>query len=248
VYGIIYKATGPTGLVYVGQTKKTLVRRKNQHKYRAKKGDRRGAFQVAILEHGFDVFVWEQIDQAETPEELDQKEKDWIDRYNSIDPTYGYNNDTGGKYGKHSEETRHKLSKLRMGENSPWFGKHLSEEHRRKISKAEKGRVQSAETRRKISDALKGKSKPHLGNRRGSHPTSETRRKISEALKRWHREGKKPSPNSGAVPAGLPAPEHGLGGGGSGQPAPGAAGSGRDLGPGTQDRLRGPAGPGGVRK
>jgi group I intron endonuclease len=193
VYGIIYKATGPAGLVYIGQTVKTLAKRKNNHRYRAMKGDRRGAFQIAILEHGFEAFVWEQIDQADTREELDRKEKDWITQFNSMDPAHGYNNDSGGKYGKHGEETRRKLSNIRMGENSPWFGKHLSTEHRRKIGEAEKGHPVSAETRQKISRAQKGKPKSHPG-RKGYTTSEETKRKLSEALKRYHRERKRPLP------------------------------------------------------
>ena len=41
MHGIIYKATGPDGRMYVEQTVKTLAKRKGDHKYRVKKQDRR---------------------------------------------------------------------------------------------------------------------------------------------------------------------------------------------------------------
>ena len=52
-------------------------------------------------------------------------------------------------------------------------GKHLSEEHRRKISDAMKGHAKSEEHRKKIIQALK----------RRAPASKETRRKISDALK-----------------------------------------------------------------
>jgi group I intron endonuclease len=198
VYGIIYKATGPGGKVYVGQTTQTLAKRKIGHKVRAKKQDRRGLFQTALLDEGFDNFTWEQIDQADTSEELDRKEKRWIAHYDSMNSGKGYNVQGGGKRfshtpearrkmseahkGKHpSEETRRKLSEAQQG-NKKCLGRHLSEEHRRKLSEAHKGRrsyVMTAETRRKISEAGKGRPSPM----RGKYHTLETRRKMSEAKK-----------------------------------------------------------------
>ena len=49
----------------------------------------------------------------------------------------------------------------------------------RKISEALKGRTFSEETRRKLSEAKKGKPPPT----KGRHPSEDTKRKISEALK-----------------------------------------------------------------
>ena len=63
----------------------------------------------------------------------------------------GKNNPFFGKH--HSDETRKKMSEALKGENNPLFGKHFSEEHRRKLSEAH--RNISAETRRKLSEAAK---------------------------------------------------------------------------------------------
>jgi group I intron endonuclease len=202
-YGIIYKATGPGGKVYVGQTTKTLKRRKRGHAFRTKKGDRRSDFHIALLESGFDSFVWEEIDRADSQEELDRKEREWIAHYKADDPAHGYNQQGGGVYhsvsektrrkisesnkGKHSdkhhtEETRRKISEANKGEKNRMFGRHHTPEAREKMSEANKGKpghIPSQETRQKLSEALKG-NKNHLGKR----PSAETRRKMSEAAKR----------------------------------------------------------------
>jgi hypothetical protein len=64
-------------------------------------------------------------------------------------------------YGTHpivSEETKKKLSKASKGENNYWYGKHLSENHKKLLSEWHKGQHPSIETRKKMSEARKGKS------------------------------------------------------------------------------------------
>ena len=83
------------------------------------------------------------------------------------------------------------------------MGKKLSEEHKRKIGEAGKGRICSEETKRKISKAHKGKKKPWVAkrNKRYGYLTKgdknpakrpEVRKKISENLtgsKHWNWQG-----------------------------------------------------------
>lgn len=90
----------------------------------------------------------------------------------------------GRKVGPHSEETRRKISKALKGKQNA-LGRHCTEETRHKISEANKGKASwmkgqhhSKEVRQKISEALKGKQ-----NALGCHRSEETRRKLSEALK-----------------------------------------------------------------
>lgn len=58
---------------------------------------------------------------------------------------------------QHSEETKRKLSEARKGRVSPNKGKHLSEEQKRKMSETKKGHKVSEEAKKKISETLKGK-------------------------------------------------------------------------------------------
>lgn len=85
----------------------------------------------------------------------------------------------------------------RTGERNPFFGKHHTEETKRKISEMNKGKnmgdsnpakrpevraklrkPKSDETRKRMSDAQKGKPR-----RKGWHQTEEVKRKVSEANK-----------------------------------------------------------------
>ena len=76
-------------------------------------------------------------------------------------------------YGKHhSEESRKKIAECMIC-NKHMKGKHHSEESRKKIAETLKGRKLSEETRKKVSVAMKGKTL-----------SEETRRKLSEAAKR----------------------------------------------------------------
>ena len=72
-----------------------------------------------------------------------------------------------------SEETRRKIGEAHKG-------KHHTEESRRKMSEAQKGRTLSIETRKKLSEAAKGENNPNFGKK----ASEETRRKLSEAAKR----------------------------------------------------------------
>ncbi len=106
----------------------------------------------------FDKVVLEEC----SPEHLNEREAYWISQYDSI--RNGYNLTAGGgRFAKHSDETKRKISnskrgikltvemkeKIRLGK----LGKRFTTEHRRKISEALKGRVHSDEHNRKISES-----------------------------------------------------------------------------------------------
>ena len=81
----------------------------------------------------------------------------------------GENNSFYGKQHK-PESIEVMKDKLRIslgGENNPWFGKTLTQEHRSNISKAKKGKKmppRSAETRRRLSEAAKARWARHRGD------------------------------------------------------------------------------------
>ena len=74
-----------------------------------------------------------------------------------------------------SEETKKKISEANKGRITWNKGLTLSEETRKKMSEAKKGKIVSEETRKKMSEAHKGLTL-----------SAETRRKLSEAAKRRH--------------------------------------------------------------
>lgn len=113
--GIIYKATNKVnGKVYIGQTIRTLEKRKQEHFQNSKSNTKRYYFQSAISKYGFENFEWEVIDEADNKKSLNDKEIYWIDFYRSHTMEFGYNLTLGGEFGKitgESEERRIRKSK-----------------------------------------------------------------------------------------------------------------------------------------
>lgn len=101
---IVYKYTSPSKRNYIGVTKYPEVRRK-QHASKEWNLDDDTKFAKAIRKYGFENLKYEVIDQAETLEEVCQKEIHWIKFYDSI--SSGYNISTGGDWNasfKHDEK------------------------------------------------------------------------------------------------------------------------------------------------
>lgn len=85
---------------YIGQSI-DVQERISQHKYRYKvKNDSgyRSAFHSALRKYGWENFSFSIIEEC-TIEELDNKEKYWIQKYNTMSP-YGYNLTVGGQKNK----------------------------------------------------------------------------------------------------------------------------------------------------
>ena len=73
--GIIYKVTNTkNGKLYLGATRDSLQERQRDHTKRANRGEQ-NKFHNAISTYGADAFKWEQIDTANSINELAQKEK-----------------------------------------------------------------------------------------------------------------------------------------------------------------------------
>lgn len=95
---IIYKAQNKkNGKVYIGATNKTLEKRQKDHEQKSKNGIG-SYFQEAIGTFGPEAFHWEQIDTANNNNDLAEKEKQYILKYNSNSD--GYNSDAGGGFKK----------------------------------------------------------------------------------------------------------------------------------------------------
>lgn len=103
----------------------------------------------SIRKYGVDNFTVEIIDEAETQEELNEKEIEWIAYYKS--DTDGYNKCIGGLSNsgwKPSDETRKIWSEARKGKmvgvNNPNYGQKHSQEVRNRMSKARRGKLTGA--------------------------------------------------------------------------------------------------------
>lgn len=77
------------------------------------------------------------------------------------------------------EEAKIAFVKSISGENNPFYGKNLSDTHKQKISKANKGKTFAIEHCKKISESHIGINNPNYGK----SPSEETRIKISNANK-----------------------------------------------------------------
>ena len=167
--GSIYKITNTVnGKAYIGQTIHDAEKTRIRDHFRSK-GKGSQLIKDDIEKYGQDAFTYKILHDGIIPEFLDTLEKEVIAKFNTLAP-HGYNLTEGGGGGSRSEETRRKMSEARKGKPSPNKGKPFSEEHCRKISEAMKGKTLSEETRRKISE-------------NNSTKRPEVRRKISEAHK-----------------------------------------------------------------
>ena len=109
-------------------------------------------FHRALRKYGLENFVYCILEDNVLRDNLNMKEQEWIEYYDSFYD--GYNMTAGGdgtllcvpwnKGKHHSEETIKKMSKSLkgrfIGENNPFYGKHHSIESRKKNSEAHKGR------------------------------------------------------------------------------------------------------------
>lgn len=152
---IIYKVTNLiSGKSYIGQ-------------YSGNKQDYYGSGKLikrAIQKYGIENFKKEILEICSSKKQLNEREIYWIKKLNSKSLN-GYNLTDGGEGGntfdfhklncqcsfckakRHElllKSVRQKISKNHAdfsGKNNPMFGKHLSEEHKRKLIEANTGRV-----------------------------------------------------------------------------------------------------------
>lgn len=167
----IYKITSPSGKIYIGQSidiKKRFSYYKGVHcKYQKR-------LLNSIKKYGFDKHKFEIIDYC-LPEELNEKEKYYVDLYQTFNSKEGLNLLDGGGRKVFSDETKKKISDT-LKRKKINVGKVVSLETREKMRQARLGKKHSQETKEKMSIAQSGEKHSQYGK-----PKSDaTKEKISK--------------------------------------------------------------------
>lgn len=187
MYGYIYKTTNIiNGKIYIGQHKSNNFLKEHYYIGSGK------LLKIAIQKYGKENFKCELLEECDSKELLDIREKYWITYYNSTDKEIGYNISSGGNvpcmiginnpfYGKkHSKET---LEKMRNKKVSTYTKELL------KIICTEIAQNRSQEEKERISNLLSKKCKGQLNgmyNKKHSEKAKEAQRQ--KALERPPRE------------------------------------------------------------
>lgn len=101
---VIYKITNTVnGKIYIGQTSNFVDRKKN-HRYHGKSGKYDFPLYKAMRKYDVENFKFEIIDNSDTREDLNEREKYWIEFYNSKNREIGYNVLDGGEERVFDEE------------------------------------------------------------------------------------------------------------------------------------------------
>lgn len=114
----IYKGRNTVnGKIYIGQTRRGIDARINDHRKAANREyEQRYEFYREMREFGFESFVWEIIDTAESVEELKDKEEYWIRKYREDGiQLYNISAGRGAKGFKMDRDYVEKMRQRRLG-------------------------------------------------------------------------------------------------------------------------------------
>lgn len=179
--------------VYIGQTCQEPEKRWGTQGSNYK---RNPYFWSAIQKYGWENFEHNILERNLSLEEANEREQYWIKYYNSTNRNKGYNSQSGGNNYIMSEEQKKKISnaligkpfseehkknlseaeKRRVGELSPFYGKHHSDESKEKMRQAKLGTHLTEIHKQHISEAVKGENHPNWGK----HLSAETKSKIGK--------------------------------------------------------------------
>ena len=121
----------------------------------------------AIKKYGKEGFKREVLCKCETIEEAYVNESIFIEKYNTLQPN-GYNISPKGGHGimgSMAEETKRKISKTKMGEKNPMYGR-LGKDN------PNYGKHPSEETRKRMSESRRGKKAYWYGKTGRNNPNS----------------------------------------------------------------------------
>ena len=146
----IYMHTFPDGKRYIGMT--------SQNPERRWKGWNHGYYRQTLMANAIEKFGWDNIEHrvlctCETKAEAVRIEKDFIRYFQTNQREHGYNVQPGGDHPKGYKISEEALKRVResgchSGPNNSMYGKHLSPEHRAKLSASHKGKCDIKAIRR----------------------------------------------------------------------------------------------------
>lgn len=148
---IIYKITSSiNGKVYIGQTVQRLSNRKGLHLFHLRNNKHPNKhLQSSFNKYREDNFIFEVIYIALSIKELNIKEKDYIEQFNSLDRTKGYNIRNGGLNESLTQSHKDSISNALIGNKNGQGNKGISKP--RKL-----GLYHTQETKDKIKNSLLG--------------------------------------------------------------------------------------------
>lgn len=166
-----------TEKVYVGSSKNIKVRIDSHVNDLIRNKHTNRHLQFAWVKYGAESFRFEVLEYCERDRRV-EREQYYINLYNSAEVGYNILPTAGSSFGrKMSEEARKKMSLAKKGKPSLRRGKTHSEESKRKMSISSTN--PSDETRQKMSRAKKGKT----GNHTGIPHSEESKQKMSLSKK-----------------------------------------------------------------
>lgn len=199
------------GIIYITVNKVNGRKYIGQHKCKTDNDSYLGsgkALLSAIKKYGRDNFERHTLYKAETEEELDQKEVEFISAFMATEREQYYNINEGGSanrmcgknnpmygkkgslapgYGRKKSDEEIKILKERMsGTSNPMFGRRYTEEEKRQIGDRQRGEKHWNYGRHWSEEAKKVMSEKHKGlpsSQKGIKRTDEQKRKISESKK-----------------------------------------------------------------
>ena len=116
-------------------------------------------FYSAIQKYGWNNFEHNILFTGLTKEQAYLKEQELIKEYDLMNREFGYNSTSGGDIFVMNKETKQKISQAMMG-NQNALGYPCSEEKKKKIRDAQKGRKFTEEHKQKLSEAAKNRHVP----------------------------------------------------------------------------------------
>jgi len=178
VFGFIYMIKNIINdKKYIGQTTRNIQKRIYEYKSAFNLNNHNNPYLYnSFNKYGWDNFEFSIIDTAQSIDELNDKEINYISQYNTTNKKLGYNIESGGRNSIPTTETLEKMSKSHLGikQTENWINKRIAvagsddakkygtfktEEEKKHLSKISpkywEGKNRSEETKKKISETKK---------------------------------------------------------------------------------------------